>query len=615
MIRSFSSPLVGYAAIRDHSAALLGACFHDSRQRRTRFFASGLVLFITAALLPPTYALTVLAFILWLLLSVSLAWGANEKQRGRIAKKIDNTPPDSLPDLRDLALLTALALLCFLPLLLKKAQDTFGLFRLGEQPGPLAWLWFLLDKTYLRAWPDAIELGFTRFERLHEVGIDYHPGQPGYAGRGLVMFAYTLLYLVLVQGLLRLWQIYRDIKEGVMGVDNDPDMAVRIGRRAVKPLLAAWQKRDVSAATRANILTALGRIGDPAALAVLRSAAIHHDEPEVRTAGLRSLKSRDTDDTVVLLDKVLRNRAETAAVRATAAATLGQLTCPAAAEPLLLKLAEIHSIERRYHEDANVRKEVVRAIGNHLGGRRQRGEEVGDLIDRAVRHLLADKNNTSLLEDVYLRVRNKTAGALAQLGDARGVVPLVERLCDPQFQNAKLVKDTILALGGLLATLQKDAKAVDAQSKDAAVAELVRQLKASPNDTVRKAAAEALGLCKAVAVKDVLIEAFKAALQSGQEELARALKQAAADIDPEEDSRLTDLEKRTGTLWSQRRRQTLLDDERDVSVRLQAAQELGEYRDVRGLKALRMVAGSATVPPELRAACLQSIQLIAPQSS
>lgn len=59
----------------------------------------------------------------------------------------------------------------------------------------------------------------------------------------------------------------------------------------------------------------------------------------------------------------------------------------------------------------------------------------------------------------------------------------------------------------------------------------------------------------------------------------------------------------------------LLDDERDISMRLQAARELGEYRDVRGLKAVRMVASSATVPPELREACLQSIQQIVPQSS
>jgi hypothetical protein len=132
---------------------------------------------------------------------------------------------------------------------------------------------------------------------------------------------------------------------------------------------------------------------------------------------------------------------------------------------------------------------------------------------------------------------------------------------------------------------------------------------------VRKAAAEALGLCKAVGVKEVLIEEFKAALQSGQEELARALKQAAAAIDPEKGPQLTNLEMRIGSLWSQWRRRTLWDDERDVSARLQAARQLGEYRDVRGLKALHMLASSAKVPPELSAACLQSIHDIVPESS
>jgi len=600
--------LACYAAIREGSAALLGARLLDARSRRLRFLAVCAGLFVVSALAPPAYALGTVVVALWLLLSTSLAWGVNEKQRGRIAKKIDNTRPDSLPDLRDLALFTALAVPCFLPLLLKKAQGCFDLFWLESEPGTFAWLRFLLDKTYLRALPDAVDLGFARFEWLHGRGIDYRAGLPGYPGRGLVLLAYSLVYLVLLQGLGRVWQIHRDVAEAIAGVASDPDMAVRLGRRAVKPLLAAWKQSELTASTRVNILTALGRIGDPAALEVLRGAAIRHPEPEVREAALLALADLEAKDTATILAKVLLDKTETVGARAAAATALGRLNSPEAAEPLLTKLAEVHQIERRYREGANVRREVVRGVGNHLGRRRKTGEDVGLLIDRAVRHILADTKNSSLLEDVYLRVRNKAAGALAELGDARGILPLVERLCDSQYQNPKLVQDTVLALGRLFQSLRGEGTVVEKEVRRNTLAELSRQLQTSPNDSVRQAAARALGMCEAAELNDELLAGFKSALRSGQEELAQALKEGLCAIDPEAAGPLTELEKRTGRLWSQRRRQTLLDGERELGERLRAAGELGEYRDERGLKALRMTASNPDTPAELRAACEESIQ-------
>jgi HEAT repeat protein len=607
MIPPMSGPVSWFRSLRDRSAALLGARVHHAWKRRAWFLAGSAALFVASWFAPPAAALGVLAVALWLLLAVSLAWGANEKLRGRIAKKIDKIEPDSLPDLRDLALLCALAVACFLPLLLKKAQDCFAVFELTREPRWWSWPWFLFSKTYLRALPDVVDLGFTRFEGLQQGGgIAYLSGWAGLPGHGLMLLAYGLLYLVLLQGLVRIWQVSRDVEEGIAGVAGDPDMAVRLGRRAVGPLLAAWQEPDLPLETRANIVTALGRIGDPTALTVLREA-VRHKEPEVREAGLRALGELDNPETAGILGKVLLNRAETVGARATAAVALGGLTCPEAAAPLLAKLEEVHQVERRYREPPRVRKEVIGAVGSHLGARRRRGEDVAALIDRAVRLLLADEKNSSLLEDVYLRVRNRTAGALALLGDARAVRPLAERLGDPQYQNPKLVQDTALALGRLMQTLRESGTEVPADDRAAAVAELARQWKESPNDSVRQAAARALGMCGAVERKEELIAAFRAALKAGQEDLAEALKEGVCAIDPAQAEHLTDLEKRTGRLWSQRRRHALLDGERDLDERLSAARELGEYRDTWGLKALRLTAGSPDTPAELRAACAEAI--------
>ena len=303
---------------------------------------------------------------------------------------------------------------------------------------------------------------------------------------------------------------------------------MRLGRRAVGPLLAAWRRADLTPAARANMVTALGRIGDPAALSVLRES-VRHSAAAVREAALLALGDLDNPETAAVLARVLLDQSETVGARAAAAAALGRLTCPEAAEPLLTKLAEVHAIDGRYHENAKVRKEVVRAVGNHLGRRRRQGDKVNEWIDRAVRHLLADGKNSSLLEDVYLRVRNKTAGALAQLGDARAVAPLIERIGDGQFQNPKLVHDTILGAGRAVPDAEGGGDSRRGRSpRAAALAELSRQsCRRRRTNRCGQAAARALGLCEAVERKEELIAAFKAALTSTQEDLAVALKEGA----------------------------------------------------------------------------------------
>ena len=65
--------------------------------------------------------------LLWLgylgILGVGRAWVANEKQRTAIARKLSDTDPDALPDLRISALLSALQLLIIIPLLMRSSHS------------------------------------------------------------------------------------------------------------------------------------------------------------------------------------------------------------------------------------------------------------------------------------------------------------------------------------------------------------------------------------------------------------------------------------------------------------------------------------------------------------
>ncbi len=280
----------GIHAVLYPCSAVLGAHHRHRLPRRSLFVGVNLLLWGASLYAPPGIALLLLSINLWLLIATYWTWFWNEDLRSRIAKKIDRTPPDSFPRMDYLGLLTGMATVIVLILLFEKAQLCFALFAVQEPTGYWDWFWFVLDKTYLRVLPDTLDLWIARVEDIHKGRIDYPPGREGWAGRTLVLFAYALLYTILIQGLLRWWQVRRDISDAIAGVEEDPDMAVRLGKRATRPLLAAWQEEEVSPAKRANMARALGSIGDARAIPVLEEAARNpHNLPEVRTACLFAL--------------------------------------------------------------------------------------------------------------------------------------------------------------------------------------------------------------------------------------------------------------------------------------------------------------------------------------
>src|SRR5262249_17679262 len=185
-------------------------------------------------------------------LAIGRAWVKNEKKPTAIAKKLDDTDPDSLPDLRGAALVAALQLFLLFPLLFQQLQRQFGLFAVQGSDTFVDWLWFSLDKTYLKALPD-----WSILYGVHISSIDFdHPW-----GRHLVLLSRLTFDYILIQGVLRLLAIRATIGEAIAALKADPEMAVRLGRRAIPRLLAKLHDPDKAVrGAAANALMQLGAV-------------------------------------------------------------------------------------------------------------------------------------------------------------------------------------------------------------------------------------------------------------------------------------------------------------------------------------------------------------------
>jgi HEAT repeat protein len=368
--------------------------------------------------------------------------------------------------------------------------------------------------------------------------------------------------------------------------------------------LKEWARPDVEPKVQAKLAKALGLIGDPRALPPLRQVALDHSaDGAVREAALRALGDLDHPDSAAVLRQVLLED-DSAAVRAAAAAGLGKLTRPEAAGALLEKLQRVQVRSRRNMDTQVVRKELARAIGDHLGRRLAESTANREEVDRAVTLLLGGEGQRSLLQDAYLRVRNKAAVALGKLRDSRGIAPLTALLRDND--NPKLLQSAATALGELLGSLPDEVR--NGSDGAEAVSELLRQLHESSNDSIREAAVRGLGLARAVGTAGALWEVLNPALRRDQEGLAEATAEALMKFDSAFEKRIDELRGQIGRTASQQRRLMVLDDAKPLEQRIAAARELGEYRDRRGRQALQRTADNAEAPEELRQVARETLE-------
>jgi HEAT repeat protein/uncharacterized protein (DUF697 family)/GTPase SAR1 family protein len=352
-----------------------GVNITDPTVQHARFVLIYVVIYLVTLLPVPVLPLVALAVGYVGIIAVGQAWVANEKQRARIAKKLVEGWPDEMPDLRWVALASALQLLLLFPLLYQQMQRHFGLYHVPDGANFWSWVAFTFDM-YSQSF-----LGLLDLYGVHTTSIAY--SSPW--GRHLATVERFTLYYLLIQGITRLFAIRETVQDAVAAVTADPDMAVRIGRRAVDALID--KLRDPAPLVRRRAAEALGLLKDRSAVGPLGRALLDAD----------------------------------AGVRAQAAEALGRVRSVGALGPLTAVL----KIDR----DAAVRVKAVAALG-----------ELGDpdagpaLADR----LRDDRNEAVVLEAVQ---------ALARLGGEESRRLLLEALHDAQPRAVVLRINDLLGMG------------------------------------------------------------------------------------------------------------------------------------------------------------------------
>jgi hypothetical protein len=231
-------------------AVPFGVRVRDPRRRYALLLGLYALIFALGALPVLVLPLAALAAGYVGVVAIGRAWVVNEQERTAIAKKLKDADPDQLPDLRGTALASALLLFVLFPLLFAQAQRHFHLYQAHPGATFWDWLWFSLDKTYLKALPD-----WSVLYGVHISLIDFH--HPW--GRHLVLLTRLTFDYLLIQGALRLLAIRATTREAVAAVKADPELAVRLGRRAVGPLTEKLQDPDKGVrGAAANALVQLG---------------------------------------------------------------------------------------------------------------------------------------------------------------------------------------------------------------------------------------------------------------------------------------------------------------------------------------------------------------------
>jgi hypothetical protein len=393
LMKPFQFLLIGVDRLLVHVATPFGVRVKEPRRRYAILLGIYALIYILGFLPIPVLPLVALTIGYVGVLAVGRAWVLNEKERTLIAKKLKDGNPDDMPDLRWTALVSALQLVILFPLIFQQVQWNFGLYTVPEGTNFWDWTVFTLD-SYNKAFLNLLEVYGVR---VHHISYD------STWGRHLVTLCRLTFDYLLIQGIFRLLAIRETVRDAVAAVKTDPDMAVRIGRRAVEPLIAVLQNTSriqrikvENWLVRNHVAHALGELHDP------------------RAVGPLIVALQDMSDDFVRFE---------------AAEALGKLNDPRAVEPLIAALKS---------PENDVRKKAAYALF-----------QLDD--PRAVEPLIA------ALQDPEEDVRTNAAAALGRSQDPRAVEPLIAALQDPGEGEY----GTVIGVAAEWLGLSKDPRAVE----------------------------------------------------------------------------------------------------------------------------------------------------------
>ncbi len=386
------------------------------------------------------YLTSSLAWImLWLgfigVIGVGRAWVTNEKLRTKIARKLSDADPDELPDLRISALLSAIQLFLIIPLLLKSSHEIFGLYRVPDDAGLMDWMLLGVDLLFrsILDWSEIYGVKMSSIE-LDSLG-----------GRHLVMGFLLTIDFILIQGIIRIFEIRRTISEGVAAAVRDPEMAYRLGSRAVPSLLEMLDDENLNSEQCKHVIEALAVLRERSAC---ESIMLKFEHDEMHTTAVAAMVA--IGHLPPLLVALTSENAQT---------RLGALTA-------IRRLADVEALPALKSAfkvvESDEREKIVRAYASI--GVEAHHQLIAALTDpsksvqlAALQGLALDSSETLMLRLIEMSsnqdpdVRVAVMDAMQRFSDGRVVAPLAAALDDDDPQVARQARRSLDHLESVVA--------------------------------------------------------------------------------------------------------------------------------------------------------------------
>ncbi len=369
-------------------------------------------------------------------LGVGRAWVSNEKQRTAIARKLSDADPDHLPDLRISALLSALQLFIIIPLLLRSSHLIFNLYEVPENSTFSDWALLGVDLLFrsILDWSEIYGVKMSAIE-LDSMG-----------GRHLIMAFLLTIDFILIQGIVRVFEIRRTISEGVAAAVRDPEMAYRLGSRAVPSLLLMLQEENLNGDDCKHVIQALAVLREQKACSTIIKRFENDDERLTAIAAMVAIGHMPP-----LLEAV---NGPSLQIRMGAITALRRMANP---ESIPILVAAMNGA------DVDERENIVRALSAigieahahlivALGDQSkpvQLAALQGRTLDRSERlmHKLIEMANSDDAD-----VRLAVIDAMQRFSDGRVVAPLAAALDDEDHRVAKQAQRSLDYLESVVAS-------------------------------------------------------------------------------------------------------------------------------------------------------------------
>ncbi|HZO89324.1 MAG TPA: HEAT repeat domain-containing protein [Chthonomonadaceae bacterium] len=304
---------------------------------------------------------------------------------------------------------------------------------------------------------------------------------------------------------------------------GSPKFTQDVSARKESVRLLTDQLKDKDDGVRGGAADALGKVGDPEAVATLKTVMHTDPSPSVRRIAIGAIALIADKSGEDALTEAIKNPNDDSEARAQAAAGLGKIATPTAVATLVqalndddlkLRSAAVAALARAGRPTPNgpTNPQVIAALNQALRDQRASVRLGAAQALQAIATPEANSGLIAVLEsdqgatedaDMKAAVRSAAATALGFPGNKAAVAPLIKALSDPSGDVATAAQNALVAIGpdateALIAVLRKGgtealyaAKALSSQGPS--VLPALKKAAGENNPTEQRWAAVALG--------------------------------------------------------------------------------------------------------------------------